>query len=336
MSPTVAEVVDLVVRLEDNPVRRHILTGHSHGLFQAAVDEKIVSAEGIDSFAEVVGRAVQQGALGFQAEHAGAHLPPPDAIWTNHAFQSRTGYHSTLVGQQMAALYQQRRVKETPTAAPGSAPVAQQHIDPVRERRDVFISHASDDKETVVSPLAATLTSLGWSVWVDALEMTVGDSLSGRIDSALAQSRFGVVVLSPAFFRKPWPQRELAGLAAREMDGSKVILPVWHGVDHAYIALRSPTLADRLAANTSDGIGEVATQLSRALEREGLQPSRAETVEPAPAPWRGQYGGSGDIFVGAHVIDPATGRRGQVERVHGPHSADVRFEDGTLARVAPG
>jgi hypothetical protein len=38
------------------------------------------------------------------------------------------------------------------------------------------------------------------------------------------------VVLSPAFFRKHWPQAELDALAQREVEGQKVILPVWYNV----------------------------------------------------------------------------------------------------------
>jgi hypothetical protein len=146
---------------------------------------------------------------------------------------------------------------------------------------DLFISHASEDKESVARPLAKALQSRGWSVWLDELELTVGDSLSGRIDSALAQSRFGVVVLSRAFFAKPWPQRELAGLAAREVEaGTKVILPVWHEIDQHYIADRSPTLADRLGVKTSLGTEEVAAKLSEALERAGVRTARGPETEP--------------------------------------------------------
>jgi hypothetical protein len=131
---------------------------------------------------------------------------------------------------------------------------------------DLFISHAGEDKDMVARPLSQALVARGWSVWLDELELTIGDSLSGRIDAALARSRFGVVVLSHAFFAKPWPQRELAGLAAREVDaGSKVILPVWHGIDHDFITQHSPTLADRLGAPTSGGIEQVADEISRAL-----------------------------------------------------------------------
>ena len=155
-------------------------------------------------------------------------------------------------------------------------PSASEILDPVVFDRetgdpDVFISHAGEDKAAVARPLAEALSALGWDVWLDELRLTVGDSLSRQIDSALARSRFGVVVLSPSFFAKEWPQRELSGLAARELaSGAKVILPVWHEVDHAHIAERSPTLADRLGARTTTGIEKVAQDLSVVLRESSL------------------------------------------------------------------
>jgi len=146
---------------------------------------------------------------------------------------------------------------------------------------DLFISHAGEDKDTVARPLSKALEARGWSVWLDELELTIGDSLSGGIDAALARSRYGVVVLSRSFFAKEWPQRELAGLAAREVDaGSKVILPVWHKVDHRYIIQRSPILADRLGALTSRGIEQVADELSAALTRAGVRAGAGLAQEP--------------------------------------------------------
>jgi hypothetical protein len=143
------------------------------------------------------------------------------------------------------------------------------------EISDVFIAHASEDKDAVARPLAEALLSLGWTVWLDELKLTIGDSLSRRIEAALARSRFGIVVLSPAFFAKEWPQRELAGLAAREIDtGSKVILPVWHHVDHHFIVQHSPVLADRLGALTSTGIEKVAQEVSSALGQTPVGSSR--------------------------------------------------------------
>ena len=67
---------------------------------------------------------------------------------------------------------------------------------------DAFISHASEDKDDFVRPLADGLTECGLSVWFDEFELKVGDRLRESIDRGLSQSRFGIVVLSPHFFEK--------------------------------------------------------------------------------------------------------------------------------------
>lgn len=116
---------------------------------------------------------------------------------------------------------------------------------------NVFISHASEDKEELVRPLAKLLIEAGFEVWYDEFQLKVGDSLRRSIDRGLASSKFGIVVLSPAFFSKNWPQYELDGLVARELQGTKVILPLWHKVSQDEVISYSPSLADKLALNTS-------------------------------------------------------------------------------------
>lgn len=133
---------------------------------------------------------------------------------------------------------------------------------------DVFISHASEDKDDVVRPLTQALRQRGLKVWLDEQELTLGDSLSRKIDDGLARSRFGVVVLSHAFFRKNWTQRELEGLVSREtMDGDKVILPVWHGVTEKDVYAESPPLANRLAVDAGSGVALVADAIMLALRQ---------------------------------------------------------------------
>ena len=133
-------------------------------------------------------------------------------------------------------------------------------------RPDFFISHASEDKSSVARPLSDLLTSKNFTVWLDETELTVGDSLRESIDSAISTCHFGIVILSKAFFAKNWPQQELNALFARQMHGRKVILPVWHDVDHSVLLKYSPLLADRLAANTLDGLDLVATQIAAAFK----------------------------------------------------------------------
>jgi hypothetical protein len=120
------------------------------------------------------------------------------------------------------------------------------------ESWDAFISHASEDKDGFVRPLAEALLSLGASVWYDEFTLRLGDSLSESIDKGLAQSRFGVVVISPDFMTKAWTRHELRGLWAREISGNGHILPIWHNVDKHTVEAFSPTLADRVAVRTTD------------------------------------------------------------------------------------
>lgn len=134
---------------------------------------------------------------------------------------------------------------------------------------DLFISHASEDKDHIARPLAKELRKLGFSVWFDEFSLKVGDSLRQAIDAGLRLSRFGVIILSKNFFAKNWPQYELNGLVTRELEGRKVILPVWHGVTKQEVASFSPSLSDKVAANTAtSSIRRIAIALSDAIKDE--------------------------------------------------------------------
>lgn len=126
---------------------------------------------------------------------------------------------------------------------------------------DVFICHASEDKDAVASPLAEALRKAGIKVWYDDFTIALGDSLRRSIDRGIAGSRFGVVILSPSFFQKRWPQHELDGLVSREVDGEKVILPVWHQISREEIMRHSPSLADKRAVPTDTGLGRVVSEI---------------------------------------------------------------------------
>jgi hypothetical protein len=130
---------------------------------------------------------------------------------------------------------------------------------------DVFISHASEDKDSFVRPLAVALSSLGVTVWYDEYSLRLGDSLSKSIDKGLAESAFGLVVVSPDFIAKPWPEYELRGLVAREISEDRVILPIWHCITRAQVLAFSPPLADKMALVT---LGLTAEDIAIKLLRE--------------------------------------------------------------------
>ena len=144
---------------------------------------------------------------------------------------------------------------------------------------DVFISHASEDKEDFVRPLADGLTARGLRVWYDEFTLKVGDRLRESIDYGLGQSRFGIAVLSPSFFSKQWPQNELDGLVTREGAGLKVILPVWHNITREQVEEFSPILANRVAVRSEQGLSRVIEALCQAID---MSTTESKPRRPGP------------------------------------------------------
>jgi len=94
-----------------------------------------------------------------------------------------------------------------------------------------------------------------------------------------------VVILSPKFFAKKWPQRELNALLARETaKGTKVLLPVWHNLTADDIMAHSPILADRLAVSTAEGLSFVVEQILQVLEHEKASDVNTVPTPPPPGP----------------------------------------------------
>ncbi len=133
---------------------------------------------------------------------------------------------------------------------------------------DAFISHATEDKDDLVRPLAGMLKEYGFRIWYDEFELEIGDSLRESIDQGLVNSKFGIVILSPKFLDKNWTKYELNSLVAREIEGEKVILPIWHNVTKEQILNYSPRLADKLALTTESlSLEQIAKKLCKILAK---------------------------------------------------------------------
>lgn len=137
---------------------------------------------------------------------------------------------------------------------------------------DVFISHAREDHVAVARPLAEALRQHGLAVWLDGQELAPGDSVRGKVNDGLARSRWGVLIITPAFLAMDGPQAELDGLLAREITGERILIPVWHGVTAAEVARRSPMLAARLAIGTGRGKDAVRAAILASIGRDASLP----------------------------------------------------------------
>ena len=101
--------------------------------------------------------------------------------------------------------------------------------------------------ELGISPRQLRTNSTG----SDEFELKIGHSLRRKIDKGTATSRFGVVVLSPAFFGRGWPEYELNGLTTQMVSRERVLLPVRHNVTGHEVMAYSPSLVDLVALSTA-------------------------------------------------------------------------------------
>jgi hypothetical protein len=136
---------------------------------------------------------------------------------------------------------------------------------------DVFISHASEDKDAIVKSLATSLANRGLRVWYDEFTLQIGDSLRRMIDRGIASSRIGLVVLSPSFIKKDWTNHELDGILARTLVGQQQILPIWHEISKQEVLDYSPSLADKVARSTANYTAdEIATEIASLLRTQAV------------------------------------------------------------------
>ena len=147
------------------------------------------------------------------------------------------------------------------------------------KKYDLFISHASEDKDAIVRPLATILERLSVRVWYDEFSLQLGDSLTASIDKGLQESRYGLVVLSKAFLSKKWPEYEYRSLMTREIDGERVILPLWYDVTKDGIKNFSLYLADIKALPISRAnFGKIVPAILKVVRPDIYQERRMQGV----------------------------------------------------------
>jgi hypothetical protein len=156
------------------------------------------------------------------------------------------------------------------------------HLD---ERWDAFVCHASEDKQRYVLPLALGLRERGFRIWLDDWCLDLGSRLTQSIENGLSQSRFGVVMLSQAFFKKKWPRQELSTLMDKESADARVILPVWCDVSLQEIRANAPLLADRVAAKYEEGLATIIDRIVRVLMINTGGTAARPGEDPVPISW---------------------------------------------------
>lgn len=128
--------------------------------------------------------------------------------------------------------------------------------------RDVFLCHAWDDRKGAAKELHDLLESHGVSVWFSEKDVGLGVPLLRAIDKGLANSRVGIVLVTPALLRR-LPTEGIADKELSALLAGDRLVPIVH--ETTYEALRevSPLLGSRSGLNTAEEpMAEVAAKLA--------------------------------------------------------------------------
>jgi hypothetical protein len=142
---------------------------------------------------------------------------------------------------------------------------ALEKIGPKPDKRDIFLCHAWDDRATSAKELHDLLESRGVKVWFSEKDVLLGTPLMRELDKGLAQSRVGIVLVTPAFLTRiknsGIAEKELSVLLARDQ-----LIPIMHGTTFEQLLEVSPMLASRSGLSTKEvDMANVATKLKELM-----------------------------------------------------------------------
>lgn len=137
----------------------------------------------------------------------------------------------------------------------------------IHKQYDVFISHASSDKESYVDELAQVVKRLGINVFYDKDVLSWGDNWKKTILNGTADSEFAIIVISRNFFGREWTEKELNEFLNRQNeDGQKIILPLLHEISRMDLLDHYPALEEIQYISSRDYSKEgIAILLAREL-----------------------------------------------------------------------
>ena len=137
---------------------------------------------------------------------------------------------------------------------------------PVPDLRDAFLCHAWDDRAGAAKELHDLLESLGVSVWFSEKDTGLGAPLLRSIDKGLANSKVGIVLVTPALLRR-LPNESIADKELSVLLARNLLVPVVHGTTYEALREISPMLASRTGLDTAEEpMADVAAKIAELVK----------------------------------------------------------------------
>lgn len=152
-------------------------------------------------------------------------------------------------------------------------PIQVQSLTPIRETvetkaaaqpdlRDVFLCHAWDDRQGAAKDLHDLLVAAGVKVWFSEKDLGLGVPMMRAIDKGLANSRIGLVLVTPALLDRV-PKEGVADKELSALLAGNQLVPIVHNTTYAALRNVSPMLASRTGLDTAeDSMAVVAAKIA--------------------------------------------------------------------------
>lgn len=148
-----------------------------------------------------------------------------------------------------------------------------QSLNPIRETvetravaqpdlRDVFLCHAWDDRQGSAKELHELLVAAGVKVWFSEKDLGLGVPMMRAIDKGLANSRIGLVLVTPALLAR-LPKESVADKELSALLAGNQLVPIVHNTTYEALRNVSPLLASRSGLDTlEDSMAVVAKKIA--------------------------------------------------------------------------
>lgn len=128
--------------------------------------------------------------------------------------------------------------------------------------RDVFLCHAWDDRQGPANELHELLVAAGVKVWFSEKDLGLGVPMMRAIDKGLANSRIGLVLVTPALLAR-LPKESVADKELSALLAGNRLVPIVHNTTYEALRNVSPLLASRSGLDTAeDSMAVVAAKIA--------------------------------------------------------------------------
>ncbi|CAH6882927.1 TIR domain-containing protein [Vibrio chagasii] len=195
------------------------------------------------------GRNSRYGSGGYSSYSTSSYSPSRISSGTSSSKQPSWSKSGSTVSYTSAQIQSLTPIRETVETRAAQQP----------DLRDVFLCHAWGDRKDAAKELHDLLEAAGVKVWFSEKDLGLGVPMMRAIDKGLANSRIGLVLVTPAMLER-LPKESVADKELSTLLAGNQLIPIVHNTSYEALRNVSPMLASRTGLDTSEDSMEVVAE----------------------------------------------------------------------------